>query len=117
MKIAEVVPGLRRYAANHRRLVAIVSIAALVVGGSTTAAAVSTQAAAAEHERAEALAAQELEQKFVDYYLCALDRLQPFGAQLVDDATAWATSKSPLLTEDHVVGLESTADAVRDSLS
>ena len=64
-----------------------------------------------------AAAAAALEQKFVDYYAGALDRLQPLGAQLVDDATAWEASASPLLTADDVAGLEATAQAVSESLA
>ena len=106
-----------RFWSRYRRLLAVAIVAVLVVMGSTTALAMTAQAAADQQAKAEADAAQALEQKLTDYYLGALERLQPVGTQLVDDATAWATSESPLLTAIDVSSLQSTADAVGGGLA
>ena len=115
MSVAGLLSAVRHFGAQHRRLTAVLAIAGLVAVASTSAAL--TGHAAEERSRAVAAAAAALEQKFVDYYAGALDRLQPLGAQLVDDATAWAASTSPLLTADDVAGLEATAQAVSESLA
>ena len=103
-------------ATPRRRLVAIVTVAVLVVG-STTAFAVVGKVSADEQARAKVVAAQELESQLVHNYLGALKDLQPTGAQLVADATAWAGSGSPLLRAEDILALQSTADDVSGSLA
>ena len=117
MAIANLVPALRQRASRHRNLLAALTVGVLVVVGSTTAVAVSAQASAEEQARVEAAAAEALEQTFIDYYLGAIERLQPYGKQLVDDAAGLATSASPLLTSADVSAIENTVDSVSGSLA
>jgi uncharacterized protein YkwD len=101
----------------YRRLLAIATVCVLVILGSTAAVALSTRAAADERARAEVAAAEEVDERLIDYYRGALERLQPVGSQLVEDATALAASASPLLTTIDVSSLQSTADAVSGSFA
>lgn len=112
--MAVAVPALWRRIAGWRptRLVAMFAVGALVVTGTTAAMVINAKVVADERARAEAVAAAEVEQYFVGYYLGALDRLQPLGTQIVADATAWATSGSSLLSKADVAGLTATADTV-----
>jgi len=99
---------------NRLRLrpIAVLIIGALVLLAIPTSFVVAGKVAAAEQARTEAAAADALEQKFVDYYRGALERLQPFATQIVHDAMSWSRSGSALLSEIDVSSLQSTASAV-----
>lgn len=97
---------------RRRRTIALSIAAAIVISGATTASVATSQATAAEAARIQAAEAAALEKSVVEYRLAALAQLQPLGQVLVDDATAWAASSSPLLTTADVAALQSTADAV-----
>ena len=107
----------RGFAAQHQRLLAVALVVVLVIIGSITAVNVAAKASADELARTQAVAALALEHQRVHNYRSALADLQPAGAQLVDDATAWAGSGSSLLTAADILALQSTADAVGGSLS
>ena len=116
MTMTDRLRALPVFATPRRRLVAILTVAVLVVG-STTAFAVGGKVTADEQAHAKVVAAQELESQRVHNYLGALKDLQPAGAQLVSDATAWAGSGSPLLRAEDILALQSTADDVSGSLA
>lgn len=111
VNIADRLASLRPLSVHHSRVIAVAVIGVLV--GTTAVAGITAKVVADQRAAAEYAAAQELEQRFVDYWLGALDRLKPMGTQIVHDATAWADSGSPLLTEIDVSSLQSTARAVQ----
>ena len=110
MNTAELLSRLRTVALAARPWAMLVA-GSLVILAIPSSFAVANTLQLQEQARVEAAAEAALEQKFVDYYLGALDRLEPMGTQVVHDATAWARSGSSLLTAVDVTSLQSTASA------